>query len=102
MKPTSSRNAKQKPQLMKKHWPPEDDTHDLNEAVMESAASPTYPTVLDVAAMDWDEQVGSAGFRAPRRPNNDPEDIDRHLAEAGSEEAGREQRLAAGDMDPPA
>jgi len=79
---------------------PDDDTVDLNETVMESAALPIGPPVPPMAAMVWDGPVGSAGSRAPMPPDSDPEDIARQLVEAGKEEAGREQRLAADDANP--
>ena len=81
---------------------PDDDTADLNEAVMESAALPTDPPVPEIGATVWDEPVGSAGSRAPVALGTAPENIAEQLVDAGNEEAGREQRLAADDPGPEA
>lgn len=81
---------------------PDDDTADLNEAVMESAASLSAPPVPEIGATVWDEPVGSTGSRAPVALETAPENIAEQLVEAGNEEAGREQRLAADDPDPAA
>jgi len=80
---------------------PDDDTVDLNEAVMESAALPINPPVPPVAATVWDEPAGSEGSRAPVIPDSESETIAEKLAQAGNEEAGSEQRMAAGEQFPP-
>ena len=80
----------------------DDDTADLNEAVMESAALPTDPPVPEIGATVWDQSVGSAGSRAPVALETAPENIAEQLVDAGNEEAGREQRLAVDDPGPEA
>ena len=78
---------------------PDDDTADPGDAVLESANLPVDPPVPAAAAMGWDEPAGSVGTRSPVPSDSDPEDIARQLVQAGNDEAGREQRLAADDMD---
>ena len=80
----------------------DDDTADLNEAVMESAALPTDPPVPEIGATVWDQSVGSAGSRAPVALETAPENIAEQLVDAGNEEAGREQRQAVDDPGPEA
>lgn len=74
---------------------PDDAAVDLNEAVMESAAQPVDPLAPPVAAMEWGGPVGSVGSRADVPPESNTQSIEQQLVQAGNEEAGREQRLAA-------
>lgn len=77
------------------------DEVDLNDKVMEDAANDsqdllepeTVPGNDSITA--WDESADEAGHRVAREPAEKDETIAEQLVDAGSDEAGEEQRLSA-------
>lgn len=76
----------------------ENDLVDPNDAVMESAATSSPLPEPPIPAMVWNDPAGSAGVRVPVPTDSDPENIAEQLVDAGSEQAGSEQRQAAQDV----
>lgn len=77
------------------------DELDLNDKVMEDAAADsqdmlepeTVPGNDRITA--WDESADEAGHRVAAEPAEKEETIAEQLVDAGSDEAGEEQRLSA-------
>ena len=83
------------------------DEVDLNDKVMEDAAANDSQDLLEPETVPgndritaWDESADEAGHRAASEPAEKDEAIAEQLVDAGSDEAGEEQRLSA-DLNKP-